>query len=97
MWSITKGPRVITDKGFVIEVVDNGVGMSPDQINDFYLKVGAERRKDHKRGDRSKTFGRKVMGRKGVGKLAPFGVCRFIEVISSVGKRVIASNRVLSR
>ena len=91
-WLAAKAARVITDKGFVIEVVDNGVGMSPDEINDFYLKVGAERRKDHKRGDRSKTFRRKVMGRKGVGKLAPFGVCRFIEVISSGGKPVIASN-----
>ena len=91
-WLATKVAKVITDKGFVIEVVDNGVGMPPDEINDFYLKVGAERRKDRKRGDRSKIFRRKVMGRKGVGKLAPFGVCRFVEVISAGGKQVIASN-----
>lgn len=76
---------VITDKGFTIEVIDNGSGMTPDVINAFYLKVGAERRRDALRGDVSPKFKRKVMGRKGVGKLAPFGVCRFVEVISSGG------------
>lgn len=89
-WLATKVAGVATDKGFAIEVIDDGTGMSPDEINEFYLKVGAERRKDSKRGDRSKRFHRKVMGRKGVGKLAPFGVCRFIEVISSGGKPVHA-------
>ena len=89
-WLASKVGGVITDKGFKLEVVDDGVGMSPDQVNDFYLRVGAERRKDAKRGDRSKKFKRKVMGRKGVGKLAPFGVCRFIEVISSGGDRIDA-------
>ena len=68
------------DKGFKIEITDNGAGMTPAEINDFYLPVGAERRKDPRRGDRSKKFKRKVMGRKGVGKLAPFGVCQCIEV-----------------
>ena len=28
------------------------------------------------------------MGRKGIGKLAPFGICRLIEVISSGGPHV---------
>ena len=76
------------DKGYVIEVRDNGVGMTPDQVNAFYLKVGAERRKDYKRGDTSKVYKRKVMGRKGVGKLAPFGVCQKVEVLSSGDEKV---------
>lgn len=84
----SKTGGVITDKGFEIEVTDDGSGMTPDQINAFYLKVGAERRLDKKRGDVSPKFKRKVMGRKGVGKLAPFGVCRFVEVISSGGDLV---------
>ena len=50
-------------------------------------RVGAERRNDPRRGDKSKKFGRRVMGRKGVGKLAPFGVCQKIEVVSSSGGR----------
>ena len=48
--------------------------MPPEGVNQFYLKVGGERRKDPQRGDRSKKYDRRVMGRKGVGKLAPFGI-----------------------
>src|SRR5882672_3959930 len=75
----SKSGTKVKDKGHMIEVADNGHGMTPDQINPFYLKIGAERRTDPKRGERSPKFKRHVMGRKGVGKLAPFGVCRFIE------------------
>ena len=84
----SKSGSVVKDKGFEIEVTDDGVGMLPDHINPYYLTVGAERRKDSRRGEVSKKFKRKVMGRKGVGKLAPFGVCRVVEVISSGGKKV---------
>ena len=75
----------IKDAGHQIVVQDKGSGMSPDVINSFYLKVGAERRNDPKRGNKSPKHGRLVMGRKGVGKLAPFGICNKIEVISSGG------------
>jgi len=78
----------IIDRGFVIEVVDNGTGMTFDEVNAFYLIVGAERRNDPKRGDRSKIFSRRVLGRKGVGKLAPFGVCQKIEVITVGGELI---------
>jgi Asp-tRNA(Asn)/Glu-tRNA(Gln) amidotransferase C subunit len=78
----------LIDKGYVIEIEDNGVGMTPDEVNAFYLRVGAERRLDPKRGDTSRRFKRKVMGRKGVGKLAPFGICQRIEIITSGGDLV---------
>ena len=84
--SLSKGQ--VTDSGYTIKVSDNGCGMPPDVVNAFYLKVGGERRKDPLRGDRSKKFERRVMGRKGVGKLAPFGICNTIEVISSGGVEV---------
>ncbi len=73
------------DAGHKIVVTDNGVGMEPDVVNPFYLKVGGERRKDPKRGNVSTKYGRRVMGRKGVGKLAPFGICNSIEVITAGG------------
>ncbi|QYU69275.1 ATP-binding protein [Leptolyngbya sp. 15MV] len=75
----------IKDKGLEIVVEDDGCGMSPEEVNPFYLRVGAERRADPKRGDVSRKFKRKVMGRKGVGKLAPFGVCKIVEIISAGG------------
>lgn len=87
-----KQQGVLVDQGFSIEVSDNGLGMlvadSVNEVNEFYLRVGAERRNDPRRGDKSKKYGRRVMGRKGVGKLAPFGVCQKIEVISSSGDKI---------
>ena len=81
----TRAGGTVADKGFNIEVVDDGIGMTPQQVQDFFLVVGSERRNDTSRGDRSPRFRRKVMGRKGVGKLAPFGICKTIEVISAGG------------
>ena len=84
----TKINGVLRDKGFEILIEDDGIGMTPAEVNTFYLKVGAERRNDPLRGPTSRKFKRKVMGRKGVGKLAPFGICRTIEVITSGGEPV---------
>ena len=86
----TRAGGTIADKGFDIEVVDNGIGMTPQQMQDFFLVVGAERRNDPNRGGLSPRFNRKVMGRKGVGKLAPFGICKAIEVISAGGDLISA-------
>lgn len=52
----TKSQGIITDRGFAIEVCDDGIGMTPDEINAFYLVVGAERRNDPRRGDVSKKL-----------------------------------------
>lgn len=71
----------VQDKGYEIRVEDDGLGMNPDQLNDYYLVVGSDRRTDA-RGEVS-PGGRPVMGRKGVGKLAPFGICKTIEILSA--------------
>jgi len=84
----TKKAGVVKDGGYVLEVQDDGCGMTTEEVNDFFLKVGAERRRDSRRGEISKHYKRKVMGRKGVGKLAPFGVCQRVEVITSGGPMV---------
>ena len=86
----SKAGGVVTDRGREIRVTDNGIGMTPDQVVEYYLVVGAERRTDNRpgRGDTSPKFSRRVLGRKGVGKLAPFGICEIIEVITSGGEWV---------
>jgi hypothetical protein len=83
-----EGP--LKDHGFIVEVEDNGHGMTHDEAIDFYLNVGRDRRKEAE-GKYARSRGKKrhVMGRKGIGKLAPFGVCRIIEVISSGGDPVV--------
>lgn len=75
------------DDGAVIEVVDDGHGMTPDEARLNFLDVGRERRNHPEQGARSRRYGRPVMGRKGIGKLAPFGICRRIEVLSAGGSR----------
>ena len=84
----SKGQNPQTEE-YEIVVSDNGIGMTPAQANDYYLKVGAERRVDQRPGrGATSPKGRKVMGRKGVGKLAPFGICDVIEVVTAGGTKV---------
>lgn len=73
------------DASHGIEVVDSGHGMTPDEAVKYFLVVGRERRLETGQGPRSRKYNRPVMGRKGIGKLAPFGICRRIEVISAGG------------
>ena len=79
------GSGVIEGYGHVIEVKDDGHGMTRSDANKHFLLVGKDRRKDINQGSQSRQKKRPVMGRKGIGKLAPFGVCRVIEVISAGG------------
>jgi hypothetical protein len=65
--------------GAVIIVRDYGIGMTFEEVNEFYLSLGYERRG---RGDRTAKK-RLVMGRKGIGKLAGFGIAENL-VIRSV-------------
>lgn len=78
----------LKDLGYVIDVEDDGHGMTPEEAISFYLRVGADRRKRKgEEGGRSRKMKRPVMGRKGIGKLAPFGICRRIEVWSAGGPK----------
>lgn len=83
----SKAGGVISDIGHSIVVEDNGYGMTYEQVNPYYLKVGADRRTRSTAGNTSRELGRRVMGRKGIGKLAPFGICREIEVLTAGGDR----------
>ena len=70
-----------------IEIIDDGVGMSHDDINDKYLRVGYKRRNDLRYGKLTEK-NRPVMGRKGLGKLSLFSIAKTIEVQSiNEGKR----------
>lgn len=71
----------IDPKNQTITIQDDGVGMTLKEINNRFLKVGYERRKD----PAVKTTtdkGRHVMGRKGIGKLSVFSMAKLVEVHS---------------
>ena len=69
-----------------IEIIDDGIGMSFEELQKNFLVVGRKRRKD---GQQDKTAkGRFVTGRKGLGKLAMFGIANIVGVITvKDGKR----------
>lgn len=65
----------------VVTVCDDGIGMNHEELNENFLKIGRNRRKAERTG-LSKIKKRKVTGKKGLGKLAVFGIAKTIEVHS---------------
>ncbi|MFA6096033.1 MAG: ATP-binding protein [Candidatus Paceibacterota bacterium] len=63
-----------------IAVKDNGIGMNLEEINSKFLRIGRNRRDEEE--VESITGGRKVIGKKGIGKLSFFGIAEEIEVIT---------------
>lgn len=61
-----------------ITITDDGDGMTHAEINEKYLMVGYERRKDLE--DERTPKGRDVMGRKGIGKLSLFSIANTVRV-----------------
>lgn len=76
-----------TDQEKSIAIVDDGIGMSFDEVNENFLRIGRKRREEDK--GMSPHGLRKVAGRKGLGKLAFFGIGDTIRIITkSNGKCV---------
>ena len=73
----------IDPDGNWIEIVDDGVGMSVDDMNGKYLRVGYRRRDEDTEHGKTTAKGRPVMGRKGLGKLSLFSIANVIEVESA--------------
>lgn len=69
-----------TDGKREIVVEDNGSGMSLEEINNKFLRIGRNRRDDERSEDTPR--GRKVIGKKGIGKLSFFGIAEEIEVVT---------------
>ena len=65
-----------------IVIEDRGHGMSRTDLDKKFLFAGRRRRKEEPQAHGRSPKGRPLMGRKGLGKLAGFGVAKIIEVIS---------------
>lgn len=70
-----------TPNGKKIEIVDDGEGMSYDDIQNKFLRIGRKQRKEG--APRKNSKGRSITGRKGLGKLALFGIGKKITITSS--------------
>lgn len=69
-----------TEKNEMI-IEDDGSGMTLDELNGKFLRVGYKKRENGE--NSSPKHSRKVMGRKGIGKLSLFSIANVIEVQSS--------------
>ena len=66
----------------VISIEDTGHGMGKQDLENKFLVAGRRRRVEENKNHTLR--GRALMGRKGVGKLAGFGVARRIEIVTKV-------------
>lgn len=64
-----------------VVVSDDGSGMTVNELNERFLKVGYKKRSEE--GTRSTVFDRPFMGRKGIGKLSVFSIARKVTVYST--------------
>ncbi|KGQ25845.1 hypothetical protein JP27_07375 [Gallibacterium anatis] len=81
---------IVNDKSNkFISVNDNGCGMDIDVLKNTYLVIGKSKYNTlEEQREISERTRRKPMGRKGIGKLAPFGICRQMHVITVKDKKI---------
>lgn len=79
-WDADATEVTITLADDAITIVDNGIGMTVNEVNQKFLNVGYDRRGDV--GEQTERTKRPVMGRKGIGKLALFSVAEEITVFT---------------
>jgi Histidine kinase-, DNA gyrase B-, and HSP90-like ATPase len=96
-WDADATEVTITIKTDSILIEDNGQGMSLTDINDRYLLVGYEKRKEL---TTTAKYKRPVMGRKGIGKLSLFSVAsKAVVETRKNGKKfglVLSANKITS-
>ena len=79
---ITIPEEQINEQTSEIVIRDDGIGMSDEDIRNKYLIIGRDRRADEKTDVTPGKNGRKVMGRKGIGKFSAFGIAKEIDIES---------------
>lgn len=74
------------EKKVIVE--DNGIGMSFNEVNDYFLRIGRNRREENQKSpcDRVPT------GKKGLGKLALFGIGDTINITTRQGGEGVSFN-----
>lgn len=74
--------QILPDREQII-ISDDGNGMNQYDVNNRYLHVGYQRRRDEDRSNRTPEYNRPVMGRKGIGKLSLFSIANSVEIYTT--------------
>lgn len=91
-WDADAENVYITIANAEIIIKDDGCGMTVDDINSKFLKVGYQKRE---KAQTSARFKRPFMGRKGIGKLSMFSIASEIDIISKIdGEKEINALRM---
>ena len=78
----------INQEDKLVEIYDDGCGMTADELNSDFLKIGRNRR--NTKPNKSPIYKRLVTGKKGLGKLSVFGICKSIYVESCKNGKINA-------
>ena len=73
-----KLPEALPDPAATFVIRDNGIGMDFSECQSLYLAVGRNRRGE--KTEERTAGGRPVLGRKGIGKFAGFGIASLVTV-----------------
>ena len=73
------------DEGNEIVIMDNGTGMKFEDCQNRFLNVGYARR-GSANVERSKVRKRRILGRKGIGKFAGFGIAEVVQIETTSGE-----------
>jgi hypothetical protein len=84
-WDAESETVEITLQKDTISIVDKGCGMTFNECQKYYLTVGRDRRKETGR-EVSSEKNRPLLGRKGIGKFAGFGIAETI-IIQTISKQ----------
>ena len=79
---ITIPETPIDEQTSEIVISDDGIGMSDEDVREKYLIIGRDRRENEQSDETLPPQKRKIMGRKGIGKLSAFGIAKEIAVES---------------
>ena len=90
---ITIPDKPIDEQTSEIIISDDGIGMSDEEVRNKYLIIGRDRRDDEKSDRTPPPHERKIMGRKGIGKLSAFGIAKEI-VVESVKEGEVSHFRM---
>lgn len=77
--------KIVTTGEKSIQVIDDGIGMTPEEVNSKFLVIGRNRREEENK--LKNSMNRHIMGRKGLGKLALFGLGNTVQIRTQVANQ----------